>query len=35
MRAPAQLNGSALPDPQNNPSLVTPEILEREANRER
>ena len=35
MQAPAQVNGSPLPDPRNNPSLVTPDILEREANRER
>ena len=35
MQAPEKLTGSPLPDPQNNPSVVTPEVLEREANRER
>lgn len=35
MQAPAQLTGSPLPDPRNNPSLITPEILEREARSER
>lgn len=35
MQAPEKLTGSPLPDPQNNPSVVTPDILEREGNRER
>ena len=35
MQAPEKLTGSPLPDPQNNPSVVTQDILEREGNRER
>ena len=35
MQTPEKLTGSPLPDPRNNPSVVTPDILEREANRER
>lgn len=31
MQAPEQLIGSPLPDPRNNPSLITPEILENAA----
>ncbi len=35
MQAPEKLTGSPLPDPQNNPSLVTPQVLEREENSQR
>jgi hypothetical protein len=31
MQAPERLTGSPLPDPANNPSLVTPDILENAA----
>ena len=35
MQTPEKITGTGEPDPQNNPSVVTPEILERAANSER